>query len=360
MYKNKLALSFGIALALAGCGGGGSGGSSNVSTPPVGNSPPTTPTTPTTPTAPTTPVLTVLPAALQTATAATYMAGTSEYLAFKKLNAFRAAQGLGPLNQNAKIDIAAKNHASYQATNQSGGDPHAEEQGKPGFTGVDVQARLITAGYQAVQSTEVIAFSTMQSDINASPIDNLANAIYHRSAMMYQGMTEVGFAPEQDMAPLIADIATMKKQVNAGDYFGVYPANNQTGVWLTHSVESPNPFYMEMEMTQENMCTKTSAPVSVASEASTTLAVTTFTVTEEGQTTPLAVRLITKATSTQDQTYLPANVAFVIGKAPFKANTKYNVVFVGKVTGAATGTSNGLAIERNWSFTTGTYKRGCL
>ena len=178
--------------------------------------------------------------------------------------------------------------------------------------------------------------------------------------MMYQYMTEVGFAPEQSMSPLIADIGTMKKQYNAGDYVGFYPANNQTGVWLTHGVESPNPFYLEMEATQDNMCTKTSSPVSIASEASTTLAVTTFTVTEEGQTTPLDVRLITKATSAQDQVYLPPNVAFVVGKAPFKANTKYNVVFVGKATGAATGSSIGLDINRKWSFTTGSYNRGCL
>ncbi len=61
------------------------------------------------------------------------MAGTSEELAFKKLNAFRAAQGLGPLNQNAKIDIAVKNHAAYVTTNLSGADPHKEVAGKPGL-----------------------------------------------------------------------------------------------------------------------------------------------------------------------------------------------------------------------------------
>ena len=337
-------------MTLAGCGGGGSTPSASSA---VNNPAPVSPVTPTQP------VSAIQPAALQTATAATYMAGTSEELAFRKLNAFRAAQGLGPLNQNAKIDIAAKNHSVYVTTNQSGADPHKEVQGQPGFTGVDVQDRLVMAGYQATASTEVIAFSAMQSDPNASPIDNLANTVYHRAAMMYQGMTEVGFAPETTNSPLFADIATMKKQVNAGDYVGVYPANNQTGVWLTHGVESPNPFYMEMEMTQANMCTKTSGPVSVASEASTTLSVTTFTVTEEGHTTPLDVRLITKATSSQDQTYLTPNVAFVVGKAPYKANTKYNVVFVGKATGAATGTVDGLSIERKWSFTTGSYKRGC-
>jgi len=352
MSKIKFAVCLSISMTLASCGGGGSNTPSN---PPAATNAAPTPT----PTPAPTPVPKIQSASLQTAAAATYMAGTSEELAFKKLNAFRAAQGLGPLNQNAKIDIAAKNHAAYVTTNQSGADPHKEVAGKPGFTGVDVQERLVTAGYQATMSTEVIAFSSMQSDPDASPIDNLANTVYHRSAMMYQGMTEVGFAPETSNSPLFADIATMKKQVNAGDYVGVYPANNQIGVWLTHGVESPNPFYLEMEMTQQNMCTKTSGPVSLASEASTTLSVTTFTVTEEGQTTPLDVRLITKSTSPQDQTYLAPNVAFVVGKAPYKANTKYNVVFVGKATGAATGTVDGLSIERKWSFTTGSYKRGC-
>ncbi len=137
----------------------------------------------------------------------------------------------------------------------------------------------MAADYQATASTEVIAFRAMQSDPNALPVDNLANTVYHRAGMMYQGMTEVGFAPETSNSPLMADIATTKKQVNAGDYVGVYPANNQTGVWLTHGIESPNPFYLEMEMTQHNMRAKISGPVSLASEASTTLAVTTFTVT---------------------------------------------------------------------------------
>ena len=172
MSNNKLALSFGIVLALAGCGGGGGGGGSTASTPPVGNNPPVTPTAP---------VLTVQPAALQTATASTYLAGTSEDLAFKKLNAFRAAQGLGPLNQNAKIDIAAKNHASYVMTNQSGADAHKEVPGQPGFTGVDAQARVVAAGYESIATTEVIAFSALQGNADASPVDNLVNAMYHLS-----------------------------------------------------------------------------------------------------------------------------------------------------------------------------------
>jgi hypothetical protein len=35
------------------------------------------------------------------------------------------------------------------------------------------------------------------------------------------------------------------------------------------------------------------------------------------------------------------------------------VHFVGKATGAATGSTNGLSIDKSWSVTTGSYKRGC-
>jgi len=345
-----------VAVVLAGCGGG-SGDQNPVATNP------TSPvvTNPSEPVAPT-PMPTPTPqsASLQIAVAPTYATGSSEAVALSKFNAFRAAQGLGPLNQNANADIASKHHAAYVTTNQSGATPHAEIVGKPGFTGVDAMDRLIAAGYPAKSATEVIAFSMQFPSPDASAIDNLANTVYHRAGMMYQGMTTVGIAPETQDSPLYVAIGLTTPQVNAGDYVGMYPANNQTGVWLTHSVESPNPFYQEMAMSQENMCTKTSAPVSLTSEASTTLNVTSFTVMEEGQAVPLDARLITKATSTQDNTYLTANVAFLIGKAPFKSNTKYNVRFVGKAIGAATGSAAGLMIEKSWNFTTGSFKRGCL
>lgn len=340
-----------VALALVGCGGGGGGSSTG----PVAG----TPSTPTVPTTPTTPAPTVQVASLQTATPSTYAAGSTADIAFKKLNAFRAVQNLGPVNQNANADIAAKNHQAYVYTNQSGANGHVEVVGNPGFTGVDVKSRLVAAGYPATSASEVIAFSLQSGNPDATAVDNLINTVYHRAAMMTQGFTVVGIAGEDDNNPLYIDFGATKAQVNAGDYVGVYPANGQTGVFLTHSLEAPNPFYQELDMTQANMCTKTSAPVSVASEALTMLSVTTFTIIEVGQTTPLDVRLITSATSAQDTSYLTPNVAFIVGKAPFKANTTYNVRFVGKATGTATGATNGLAIDKSWSFTTGNFKRGC-
>lgn len=340
-----------IAIALSGCGGGGSGNSSA----PLATIPTTSTSTSPSP-APASPVQA---SSFQTAVGASYSSGTSEQVSFAKLNAFRAGQGLGPLNQSVLIDDAAKKRAAYVTMNESGADPHNEVLGRRGFTGATAIDRVRAAGYQAVTATEVIAFSVQFPNLESTAIDNLINTVYHRSALMYQGMTDVGFSGENANSPLYANLAAIKPQLTAGDYIGVYPTNNLTGVWLTHGVESPNPFYLEMEMSQANMCTKTSSPISIASEASTTLSVSTFSVTEEGSAAVLDSRLITKATSTQDNAYLPPNVAFLVGKAPFKANTKYSVRFIGKATGAATGTKDGLSIEKVWSFTTGSFKRGC-
>lgn len=337
-----------IAIAIAGCGGGGSSTEQS-----------STPTSPTATPNPSLPVANIQEASLQTAVTPTYAAGSYSEIAFNQLNSFRTAQGLGPLNQNANIDIAAKNHQDYVRINVGGSDPHSETAGNPGFTGLTPKDRMIAAGYPAIASSEVIAFSVQYPDPNASAITNLINGLYHRAGMMTQGLTSVGMAPEDTNNPLYIDMGYTKAQINAGNYVGVYPIHGQTGVWMVHSVESPNPFYQEMEMSLANMCAKTSSPVSIASEASTTLNVTSFTITEAGQSTPLDVRLFTKATSKQDNTYLTSNVAFVVAKAPFKPSTTYTVHFVGKAVGSATGTTDGLAIDKVWSFTTGTYKRGC-
>jgi uncharacterized protein YkwD len=296
---------------------------------------------------------------LITAAPANYAQDTEDAAVFAQLNAFRASQGLGPVLQSANIDLAAKAHQNYVFIHQSGGDAHNEIPGKTGFTGANSYDRLRAAGYAANGSTEVIAFNTMWPTTDYNAIAVLADSVYHRAGLADQNMTHFGVAPQNDNGPTYIDMGYITPQKNAGNYVGVYPTDGQTGLSLTHYLENPNPFYLEMEMTPDNMCKKTSYPIHLASEASTTLSVTSFTVTENGQTAPLDVRLITKATSPQDTNYLPSNIAFIVGKAPFKAHTKYNVRFVGTATGAATGTANGMAIDKSWSFTTGTDLRGC-
>lgn len=333
-----------IALA-SGCGGGGDSSSTPTPAPnPIPNPNPG-------------PV--VQAAALITAAPANYAPNTESATVFAAMNAFRTSQGLGPVLQSTNIDLAAKAHQNYVAVNMSGGDAHNEIPGKTGFTGVTPFDRMVAAGYATVGGTEVIAFNTTWPITTSTVIDVLADSVYHRAGMITQGVTHFGVAAQTDNSPTYIDMGFITPQKNAGNYVGVYPIDGQKGVSLTHYLENPNPFYQEMEMTSDNMCKKTSYPINLASEASTSLSVTTFTVTEDGQATPQDVRLFTKASNSQNEKYLTANIAFIVGKAPFKANTKYNVRFVGTATGAATGTANGMAIDKSWSFTTGTDLRNC-
>lgn len=336
-------LTFFVALA-SGCGGGGAT---------------TTPAPNPTPTPNPNPGPVVQAPSLITAAPANYAQNTESANVFAAINAFRASQGLGPVLQSANIDLAAKAHQNYVFANQSGGDAHTEIQGKVGFTGVSPFDRMVAAGYATVGGTEVIAFNTTWPITANTVIDVLADSVYHRAGMITQGVTHFGVAAQTDDSPTYIDLGFITPQKNAGNYVGVYPIDGQKGVSLTHYLENPNPFYLEMEMTSDNMCKKTSYPINLASEASTMLSVTSFTVTEDGQATPLDVRLFTKASNPQNEKYLTANIAFIVGKAPFKGNTKYNVRFVGTATGTATGTANGMPIDKSWSFTTGTDIRGC-
>ena len=341
------AVAVAASLVLTACGGGGA--SSPTQTPAPTSTPTPTPTP--------TPAPVVLAAATQTATTPAYPSSSHEMGVFTALASFRTALGLGPLKQNAKIDIAAKNHSDYMTITFTGLTPHHEELGKPGFTGVLPVDRMIAAGYPATDGTEVIGF-TGPENLGAGIIEGLASTVYHRVGLMDQEFTDVGIAPSVQPnfdgsggRPTYIDIgvATAKQNVR-GDYVGFYPVSGQIGVGVTHAAESPNPF-SDVENTAASFCAKTSYPIHVASQQSTTLTVTTFTVTEEGQSAPLAARLLT---STSDKTGLiPQSVAFLVGTAPFKLSTKYNVKFVGTATGPATGTAAGvLSIDKSWSFTT--------
>lgn len=336
MKNSKIVMFAAMVVLLAGCGGGGGGSTSTGTTPPVS-------TTPAPPSAP------VLAANLQTAAPSTYPAGSIAAAEFDAINKARAAVGVGPLVQSQNIDLATAAHKAYVEMNQSGADAHHEVAGTPGFTGVNPIDRIKAAGYAAVSAGEVIGFGSSDFD----PIVGLLSTVYHRQVLLDESFTHVGIAAYEDVKPTYIDTAYIKPQNNAGDFVGVYPANGQTGVPLVHRMESPNPFYLEMEMTVQNMCTKTTYPVSLMSQGSTTLNVTSFTVTEQGQSTPLDARIITHNTSAQDKVYLPANVANFVGKAPFKPNTKYTARFVGTATGTAVGGNGTLNIDKSWTFTTG-------
>lgn len=351
--KAKLSL-IGVTLSvlLAACGGGGGDSApSNNGGSPIGTTP-TNPGTVTPPPAVTPPPVSVTPSDLQTSVpTATYAAGSSELVFFNGLNDFRAKLGLGLLAQNAKLDAANQNHVKYLMTNKdvnfSAVDPktgrpffHLEDATRPGFTGVTELDRANFMQYGGTYVGESGAYGRGQGAGVA--LADLIATVYHRAGLMYQFPRDVGVAVANDQIQTIVMTFgyTSKGQKNASDYFGAYPADKQTNVPRVAYIETPNPM---PEVDYNDYNTKTSFPINVVSADGTDLTVTTFSVTEAGQSSPLDVRLLTKATDPNKM--LTGNTAYIVGKAPFKANTTYNVRFDGAI--------NGVSKVQAWSFTTG-------
>src|SRR5471032_838213 len=341
-----LLLSAAFMTLVSACGGGGGG--STVSSP-------TTPTAPTTPTGPTAPIVT--PGDTQTTVPAlTYAATSQEYAFVSALNAFRSQVGLGLLAQNTKLDAASANHLTYILVNDvnNGGtvdfnayDPvtgrplmHIENPLLPKFTGVQEADRSKFAGYDGVYTGEEIGFGGGQGSVLV--LNSLVQTVYHRAGLMLQNVREIGAAVGTDKSQtVVMELGLKTNQSVASDYVGVYPANGQTGIALHAFVEAPNPF-PDLSTANADFPNKTSYPVSISVVTGHTIAVSTFTVAEAGQATTLDARLMTSAND--PNRYLSSNVAFLIGKAPFKSATTYNVTF--------SGTNNGAAFTKQWSFTT--------
>lgn len=318
-----------LALAvLTACGGGGDGGSTT-STPTPGK---------------TTcyngglnfPICSV-PGALQQELPSKYALDSNEYQAFAEINRIRKSIGLGVWNHNPLIDKAAQNHANYlQLSYVQGDSGHFERKGLAGFTGESPIGRLVAVGLNFSTSGEVMAPQTGKKGIQG-----LMAAIYHRDGLLNGNATDVGMV-SSTLSGTIINYGYTRPQFNNGDFIGIYPVDGDTEVAHTHVMESPNPFEGELEMTLQNMCTKTSYPVSIISESSTTLSTTSFTIREYGSEKNLEVRFAPLRST--------GNHIAIIGKAPFKPLQKYEVKFVGKVNG---GRSRGsFDVVKNWSFTT--------
>ncbi|MYM29286.1 hypothetical protein GTP58_13230 [Duganella sp. CY15W] len=332
-----------VASLISACGGGGS------------NSVATAPTSPTGPTNPTGPVVT--PGDTQTTVPAlTYASTSQEYAFVSALNDFRSKVGLGLLAQNPKLDAASANHLAYLLVNDvnNGGtvnfnsyDPvsgrsmlHIENGALAKFTGIQEGDRAKFAGYDGSYTGEEVTFGGNQG--GATAFGTLAQTVYHRAGLMLQNVREIGVAVGTDKSQtVVMEMGLKTNQSVASDYVGVYPANGQTGVALHAYVEAPNPF-PDLSTANDDFPTKTSYPISVSVVTNNTIAVTTFAVTEAGQSAPMDARLMTR--SNDPNAYLASNVAFLIAKAPFKSGTTYNVKFAG--------TNNGVAFTKEWSFKT--------
>lgn len=290
----------------------------------------------------------------------TYAASTVEADFFARVNEVRGAMGYGLLAQNAKLDTSARNHLNYVTPldslnggpiDMSAPDPahgnaptiHFEDSKYAGFTGVDVGDRATAAKYAWSSVAENAVYSVGKGGRYAA--DTLLNSVYHRASVLDETWRELGVAAGADSKnTVIVEYgvpATKSAQTVPDDFISVYPAAGTTNVALNMGPEVPNPM-PDYLPTFADFLTKTSSPIQLTLKKGHTLVVTSFTVTEQGQGTPVDARVLTKATDPNG--LIESHQAYWLGKVPFKTKTVYNV--------SISATNNGVPFTRNFSITT--------
>jgi uncharacterized protein YkwD len=321
------------ALALSACGGGGGG---NASAPaPSGNTPPATTTNPDPlkppPAVPDTPTVAGAPGA-------PLLTGNIALDGREWINYRRRLVGMATLTQNTNVDRAAQNHSDYQRLNNT--ITHDEVAGKPGFTGVDVAARLAAAGYvfntQASRAYGEVISATSNSS-GQYMAEELITAVYHRFVIFEPVFKEIGTGAATTAQGYNYFTANFTSNNGYGPglpsgQVAVWPFNGQTAVPRNFfsDTETPDPVPDRNEV---------GYPISVHANIDVTIEVTSFTVRPRGG-AELAVRLLSHA----NDSHTGASSAAIVPLAPLAANTVYDVSF--------NGTAGSAAVTRTWSFTT--------
>jgi uncharacterized protein YkwD len=255
------------------------------------------------------------------------------------INYRRSQAGMTTLAENSKIDLAAQGHSDYQRINNV--VTHIQTAGKPGFTGAQLQDRLSNAGYTITGANAIgEVISASKSGTGFYMAEQLITAIYHRFVIFEPVFKEIGSGSATASAPytyFTADFAA----VNG---YGAGLAAGTISVWpFSGQIDVPVKFNSDQEepdpVPNQDLV---GYPVSVHTNLTSTLAVQSFTIRAHGSSTDLPIRLLSKATDPNMSTN--ASAAAIIPLSALAAGTTYDVSF--------TGTVNGTAVSKSWSFTT--------
>jgi uncharacterized protein YkwD len=251
---------------------------------------------------------------------------------------FRRSQiGISTLAVSAQIDRAAQAHSDYQKLNNI--VSHDEIPGKPGFTGVGVQARLAAAGYTFANTNyaygEVISATT--NGTGFAMAEELITAIYHRFAIFEPQFKEIGTGSAITSASYTYFTTDFTANNGYGPGVGrgaltLWPFDGQTQVTRNFfsDSEAPDPVAGKNEV---------GYPVSVQGDITAVLTVQSFTIQPRGG-APLQVKLLQRANDPET----PDSAAAIIPLEPLRAGTTYDVTFIG--------TADAIPVTKSWSFTT--------
>ncbi|EKS72521.1 hypothetical protein BURK_003692 [Burkholderia sp. SJ98] len=312
-------------LLVAACGGGGGGGSSSGASSAAPASGASTPAT-TTPANLTTPQ---------------YPADSFHLAAFNLLNQQRQHCGFPALQENTALDQATAAHAQYLTANDVITD--TEVAGNPGFTGATFVDRAAHFGYTSNNGSIGVSggyytnATLTEAEYGQLAVYSFLSGVYHisiaTSPMNTVGIGKVaktynGFPQEQfslnltNMQPLTTNAPL------------TFPCQGTTGVAYDSFGEIPTP-----PATSGHWGT----PVSVAGNPTDTIVMQTGTMTDSSGHV-IALQVLDSAKDPNKLVMPYEGVAYPT--TPLSPNSQYTV--------SLTGTINGVAFSRNFSFTTGT------
>jgi hypothetical protein len=317
-------------LALTGCGGGGDAGTSSSTNGTSGGSSGSSSQTVT-----------------GTLSTPQYASGSAQLAAFTLLNQYRTQCGFPAFQENTILDQAAQAHAQYQGLNNLVTD--TEVQGNPGFTGVTGQDSAVHFGWPSgvyagrgdtVYSTLTSSFATSQAGQNF--IYAWMSGVYHASMVAFPAnVVGVGEYETQltDSNGYKWTQAWGTLELGQNPTYTLsngtltFPCQGVTGVPYKGVGESP---------VAPNVSTSGwGTPVVVMGNLSDTIVLQNASIT--GPAGSVTVQILNSTTDPNKQ--LGAYQAVAYPTSPLQPNTQYSVTL--------TGTINGTAFSRNFTFTTG-------
>jgi len=255
------------------------------------------------------------------------------------INYRRSQIGMPALTRSSMIDVAAQGHSDYQRINNT--VTHVQTRGKPGYTGEQLEDRLRAAGYifgapNAIG--EVISATSNGSGFFMA--EELITAIYHRFVIFEPVFQEIGAGAASSSSNynyFTADFVTNLGYGNgiAAGTVVTWPFNGQTQVPVNFlsDYEEPDPVPDANEV---------GYPVSVHTNLTRKLTVQSFTIHAHGASSNLPTRLLAQGQDAEMAN--TPSAAAIVPLSPLAGATTYDVSF--------SGTVDGTAVTRNWSFTT--------
>jgi hypothetical protein len=321
-----------VLAALAACGGGGGGSSPSTSTgAATGASAPTGASSASSTTATTGNVSTPQ-----------YTSGSIQDALFTALNQSRQTCSFPALVENTELDQAAGSHAVYMADNNTTSD--TETSGLAGFTATTYAARAVVAGFPQADVGGIggvgAGFLTNTPMTNTAAATQLLNSwlggVYH-SFIAGGPATEIGIginnATTSTSQQVFGTLTLWSGQGTTGSGPLTWPCEGATGVPYQGLAENPTP---------PNTSGSWGTPQDVFGQSLTdTIVMQSGTVTDSSGNT-ITLQVLDSATDPNKVLQSWEGVAYPT--TPLTPNTKYSAVL--------TGTDNGVAFTRTYSFTT--------